>query len=252
MTIALVRDIADSIGSCELTHLARSPIELSRARQQHAAYGQALKALGCTVQPIDADPNCPDCVFIEDTLVVVDELAVLTRPGAPSRRAELPPVEAAIASHREVARIEAPGTLDGGDVLRIGRRVLVGASGRSNPSGVEQLRSHLEPHGYTVEAVSFTGCLHLKSACTLAAPDRVLVNPAWVDPNKLGTATIDVDPGEPGAGNVLLVNDTLLADPAFPRTIERLEAEGIEPRLVPNDELAKAEAALTCCSVLLD
>ena len=252
MTTALVRDIADSIGSCELTHLDRAPIDLGRARQQHEDYGRTLEALGCTLQRIDADPNCPDCVFIEDTLVVVDELAVLTRPGAPSRRAELSPVEAAVAHHREVARIESPGTLDGGDVLRIGHRVLVGASGRTNASGIEQLRSHLRPHGYTVEAVTFTGCLHPKSACTLAAPDRVLVNPTWVEPADLGTSVIEVDPTEPGAGNVLLVNGTLLADPAFPRTIERLQAEGIEPRLVPNDELAKAEAALTCCSVLLD
>ena len=252
MTTALVRDIADSLESCELTHLERSPIDLGRARNQHEAYCRTLEALDCTIHRIDADPTCPDCVFIEDTLVVVPEVAVLTRPGAPSRRAELPPVEAAVARHREVARIEAPGCLDGGDVLRIERRVLVGVSGRTNQSGIDQLRLHLEPFGYTVEAIEFSGCLHLKSACTVAATDRLLLNPAWVDPARLGTAVIEVHPSEPDGGNVLMVNDNLLADPRFPRTIERLHAEGIETHPVHNDELAKAEAALTCCSVLLD
>ncbi|MCH2160530.1 MAG: arginine deiminase family protein [Phycisphaerales bacterium] len=252
MTTALVRDIAETIDSCELTHLERAAIDLDRARLQHEAYCQALEAVGCTLCRIAADHGCPDCVFIEDTLVVVPELAVLARPGARSRRAELPLVESAASEFRDVVRIEHPGTLDGGDVLQVGRRILVGVSGRTNRPGIDQLRDHLSPHGFTVEAIQFSGCLHLKSACTLAAPDRLLLNPAWVDPSKLGINAIEVDPTEPDAGNVLLVGDTLLADPRFPRTVERLQSEGINPRLVENSELAKAEAALTCCSVLLD
>jgi dimethylargininase len=249
---ALVRDISDAIESCELTHLDRVSIDLERARSQHAAYGRALSAAGCQLVELPADPECPDCVFIEDTLVVVPELAVLTRPGAISRRAELPVVEEAVRAFRPVVGIDAPGTLDGGDVLKIGRHFLVGQSSRSNSEGIGQLRAHLAPHGYTVEALQVAGCLHLKSACSLAAPDRVLVNPEWVDRETFDVDIIEVDPREPDAANVLLLDSLVLADPRFPHTIARLRAEGIEVREVPNDELAKAEAALTCCSVILD
>lgn len=252
MRKALLRGIPDAITACELTHRAREPIDVGLARRQHQAYGACLEELGCTLEEIPADPNHPDCVFIEDTVVVVDACAVMTNPGAVSRRGEGPPVEQAVQRHRPIHRIQAPGTLDGGDVLRIGRRILVGASGRSNASGIEQLRSILEPHGHQVEAIPLSGCLHLKSACTLAAPDLALINPAWVDPERIGINTIAIAPEEPDAANVLLVGETLLADCRFPRTIERLHAEGIEPVVLENSELARAEGALTCCSVILE
>ena len=252
MTIALLREIPDSIASCELTHLTREPIDLFRARQQHEAYCQCLEELGCTLERIEGDPNYPDCVFVEDTVVAVPELAVMTNPGTPSRRGELPAVEATLGRYRPVSHVEAPGTLDGGDVLRIGKKIYVGQSSRSNMVGIEQLRMLLEPHGYEVIGTSVEGCLHLKSACTLAAPDRVLVNPAWVDPAFFDLNTIEIDPTEPYAANVLLLGATLVADLRFPRTCERLQACGIEPVLLDNGELAKAEGALTCCSVILE
>lgn len=252
VTIALLREIPDSIASCELTHLAREPIDLFRACQQHKAYGQCLEELGCTVEWIQADHNSPDCVFVEDTVVAVSELAVMTNPGALSRRGELPAIEAALGRYRPVAHLESPGTLDGGDVLRIGKKIYVGQSGRSNMFGIEQLRILLTPHGYEVIGTSVEGCLHLKSACALAAPDRVLVNPAWVDPDVFGIDVIHIDPEEPFAANVLLVENALVADLRFPRTCERLQACGIEPVLLDNGELAKAEGALTCCSVILE
>lgn len=251
MTIALLREIPDSIASCELTHLARESIDLIRARTQHEAYCQCLEELGCTVEWIKADHNSPDCVFVEDTVVAVAELAVMTNPGAPSRRGELPAVEATLGQYRPVAHVEAPGTLDGGDVLQIGEKIYVGQTARSNMVGIEQLRRLLSPHGYEVITTPVEGCLHLKSACTLAAPDRVLVNPAWVDPAIFDLNTIEIDPTEPYAANVLLLGETLVADLRFPRTCERLHACGIEPVLLDNGELAKAEGALTCCSVIL-
>ena len=252
MKKALLRDISEGISSCELTHKARKPIDLSLARRQHKAYGSCLEQLGYTVSIIPADSNHPDCVFIEDTVVVVDECAVMTNPGAFSRRGEVPPVEQEVAKHRPIHRIQEPGTLDGGDVLKIGMRILVGASGRSNASGIDQLRSFLAPYGYQVEAIPVSGCLHLKSACTLAAPDRALINPAWVDPERIGINTIAVAPEEPDAANVLLLEEVLVAERRFPHTLQRLHAAGIEPIIIDNSELALAEGGLTCCSVILE
>lgn len=252
MPIAITRKVSPAIARCELTHLAREPIDAARAAAQHGAYEACLAALGCKVVSLPAEPELPDSVFVEDTAVVVGELAVITRPGAASRRGETASVAAALAAFRPLAAIEAPATIDGGDVLVLGRRVLVGTSSRSNPSGVEQLRALLAPHGYTVEAVRIDGCLHLKSAVTAVAPGTLLLNPAWADTAPLaGLERIEVDPGEPFAANALLVGGRLVYPAAFPRTRARLQARGIELEIVDVSELAKAEGAVTCCSIIL-
>ena len=250
--IAITRKVSPAIARCELTHLAREPIDLALAERQHAAYEASLRALGCRVASLPAEPDFPDSVFVEDAAVVVDELAVITRPGAPSRRGETESVAAALAPHRPVVAIEPPATLDGGDVLRLGRRVLVGRSSRSNAEGVAQLRALLAPHGYTVEGIAVSGCLHLKSAVTEVAPGAVLLNPAWVDPAIFaGTRLIEVDPGEPFAANALLVGGTAIYPSAFPRTAARLERVGVRLARVDVSELAKAEGAVTCCSLII-
>jgi dimethylargininase len=250
--IAITRGVSPALARCELTHLERAPIDAGRAAAQHAAYERALAALGCEVVALSADPDLPDCVFVEDTAVVVDELAVITRPGAASRRAETTAMARELARHRPLAEIAAPGTLDGGDVLRLGRRVLVGRSGRSDESGIAQLAAHLRPHGYAVEGVSVSGCLHLKSAVTQVAPDAVLLNPAWVDPATFaGWRVIAVDPGEPHAANALLVGDAVVYPTAYPRTAARLATAGVRTVAVDVSELAKAEGAVTCCSIVL-
>ena len=159
--IALTREVSPALARCELTHLSRVPIDAALARIQHGRYEAALEALGCTVLRLPAAPDLPDAVFVEDTAVVLPEIAVVTRPGAASRRPESVATARALAAWRPLAFIEEPGTLDGGDVLRLGATLFVGVSGRSNASGIEQLRSLLEPLGYAVEAVSFAGCLHL-------------------------------------------------------------------------------------------
>jgi dimethylargininase len=250
--LAITRDISPTIERCELTHLERTTIDLTRARAEHAQYEAALRDLGCEVVRLPAGDDMPDSVFIEDAAVVLDELAVITRPGAESRRVETAAVAAAVRSHRPVAAILAPGTLDGGDVLRIGRRLLVGAGYRSNDAGIAQLRSIVASQGYTVEAVRFTGCLHLKSAVSLVADDLALINPAWVDAGLFAPLRVlEVDPAEPFAANAVMVGGSVVYPAEHVRTLRRLEAAGLDVRTVPAGELAKAEGGVTCCSLLL-
>lgn len=250
--LALVRNVTDAITECELTHLAREPIDVARARQQHAAYEALLRTLGCAVEVIPAPNDQPDAVFIEDTALVFDELAVITRPGASSRRAEVGPVADRLARERALVRLEAPATLDGGDVFRSGKSVFAGETSRTNAAGIAALRAALAPHGYSVTAVPVTGCLHLKSAATEAAPGLVLVNPAWVDPAAFaGLETLPVDPAEPGAANVLRIGTAVVQDAAYPRTRAALERRGLQIHAVDLSELAKAEGAVTCCSLIV-
>jgi len=251
--VALTRDVSPVIGRCELRHLPRVPIDAGLARAQHEAYEAALATLGCTVVRLAPAPELPDAVFVEDTAVVLPEIAVVMRPGAASRRPETASTAAALAAHRPLASIEEPGTLDGGDVLRLGRALWVGASGRSNASGIEQLRALLAPFGYAVTAVPVTGCLHLKSAATPVAKDRILVNPAWVDPSRFdGVPFLETDPAEPYAANALLVGEAVVYPVSFPRTRARLEASGIAVTPVDVSELQKAEGAVTCCSLVFE
>ncbi len=251
--IAITRAVSRALERCELTHLARRAIDLDLARRQHAAYERALRDAGCDVRQLPEQPGLADSVFVEDTAVVLDEVAVLTRPGAESRRDEVDSMAEALAPFRELLRIEAPGTLDGGDVLRLDRVIHVGASSRSNAEGIEQLRQRLAPFGYRVEAVPLRGCLHLKSAATRVASDLLLVNPDWVDARHFpGYRTLAVDPDEPFAANAILAGSTVLYSASFPRTADRLRQAGIAVRRVDMSETEKAEGAMTCCSVVLD
>ena len=242
-----------SIVRCELTHLARAPIDPVRAAAQHVLYEGALAACGWTVRHLPSLDDQPDAVFVEDAAVVVDELAVVTRPGAESRRGEVPTVEAALRALRRVERIVAPGTLDGGDVLRLGRRILVGRSSRTNADGARQLRALLEPLGYDVRPTPFSGCLHLKTAVTAVSDDLVLLNPAWIDATLVAPLrSIEVHPDEPFAANVLRLGDSVLVPADAPRTAERLRVAGVRVAPLDMSELAKAEGGLTCCSILVD
>jgi dimethylargininase len=262
MLIAVTRAVSDAINRCELTHLAREPIDVDRARAQHRAYERALEEAGCTIVRVEAAPDLPDAVFVEDAAVVFDEVAVIMRPGAPPRRAETPAVADLVGRYRPLRFIDAPGKtmtpmipmiIDGGDVLVAGRRVFVGLSGRTNGAAVDQMRMILGPHGYEVQAVPVTGCLHLKSAVTALADDQLLVNGEWIDRGRLSSFDlVDVDPREPYAANVVRVGDALVYPDSFPRTRERLERLGFRVRTVDVGELAKAEGAVTCCSLIFD
>jgi len=259
--IALTRPVSPTIDQCELTHRERVPIDPGRAAAQHADYEAALEVAGLRLVPVPAAPFMPDAVFVEDTAVVVDEVAVLARPGAESRRPEVEAVGPVLAAHRPIERIEAPGTLDGGDVLVVGRDVFVGLSQRTNRTGAAALRSILEPHGYAVRTVPVTGCLHLKSAVTALTDDTLLANSGWIDLGAFdGYRIVEVAPDEPWAANVLRLPDRLIMASGHPATHERVRAaladgtdgEGAVP-VVETDvsEIAKAEGGVTCCSILL-
>lgn len=252
MPIAITREVSPSLAHCQLSFVDRSPIDVARANEQHRAYQRLLSSLGCTVLSLDAEPELPDAVFVEDVAVVVDELAVMTRPGAPSRRDEGASVAQVLARHRPVQAIQAPGTLDGGDVLRIGRRLFVGESARSNPEGIAQLRALLAPFGYQVQGVAIRGCLHLKSAVTALSDDTVLLQPAWIDREPFaGYRIIEVHPAEEHAANVLRIGSALLMPDSFPLTRQRLVDAGFDVSTVDVSELQKAEGAVTCCSIVL-
>lgn len=251
-TVAIVRGVSEALAACELSFVGRAPIDIGAARQQHAGYMAALLGLDCEVLELPALAGFPDSVFVEDTAVVLDELAILTRPGAPSRRGEVDSIADALTSYRSLARITGEGTLDGGDVLRIGRNIYVGLSARSNSAGIEQLAALVARHGHTVDVLATRECLHLKSAVTQVDGETVLVQPRWVDPAPFSQMrVIEVDPAEQHAANALLVGGGLVYPDCFPRTRERLEKAGIAVTAVDVSELQKAEGAVTCCSLLL-
>lgn len=251
MDVAITRDVARSIERCELTFAERVPIDYERAVAQHRDYCDRLEGLGLEVLRLPADEGCPDCCFVEDTAVVLDEVAILTNLGAASRRGESRAIEAALGPHRRIERIEPPATLEGGDVLVIGRRIFVGLTTRTNQAGIRALRDIVTPLGYPVIAVRVPGCLHLKSAVSAIDDDTLLANRAWLDEEPLTPLRIvDVAPEEPGSANVLQVRGELWAHAGFPRTLDRLGAAGFRVTPVNISEFVKAEGALTCKSLL--
>jgi dimethylargininase len=249
--VAIVRPPSDALARCELTHLAREPVDLPRARDQHAAYAALLRDLGARVLTLPPEPDLPDAVFVEDVAVVLDQLAVMTIPGARSRGPEVETVAAVLSGFRPLARLSPPATLDGGDVLRVERTLYVGQSSRTNAAGVAQLARHVAPLGCTVRPVRITGCLHLKSACSYLGRGILLANPDWMDLAAVGGLEIlPVDPAEPRAANTLRVGDVVVMADGFPRTLARIEQRGFAVRVVSLTELQKAEAGGSCMSLI--
>ena len=252
MHIAITRQVSPAMQECELTHLERQVIDVELATRQHHAYQEQLAALGCQVQQLPAEPDLPDSIFVEDTAIVLDEAAIITRPGAASRQPETESIAQALAPYRKLHTISAPGSLDGGDVLRLGKTLYVGLSSRSNMAAVEQMRAFLKPYGYTVTGIEVTGCLHLKSAVTQVAENTLLLNPQWITPALFpGWKIIEVDPSEPGAANALLLEEVVIHPAAYPATRQRLERSGMRVAPVDVSEVIKAEGGVTCCSLIL-
>ena len=250
-TIAITRQVSPAIADCELTHLERTPIDYELAHQQHAVYEALLRSLGVEVKSLPAEPDLPDSVFVEDPALVLDEVAIITRPGAKSRQPERPTLAAALAPYRQLIHIEAPGILDGGDVMRVGKRIWVGLTSRSNQQAIDQMQAALKQYGYTVQGVAVSGILHLKSAVTHIGGNRLLLNPDYVDPACFpGLDYITVDPSEPHAANALPINGTLIYSDSYPLTKARLEEAGLTVKTVPTTEIIKAEGAITCCSLV--
>ena len=250
--LAITRPVSRAIEHCELTYLDRNPINVNRAHAQHQQYIQALRGLGLDLISLPEEPDLPDSVFVEDTAIVLDEIAVLTNPGADSRKPEVDSVSLILAPYRRMLRITSPATLDGGDVLTVGKRIYVGLTLRSNAAAVEQLRALLNPFGYVVIGVPVKNCLHLKTGVTQVGEKTLLVNPNMIAKDFFsGYDFIEVDPSEPDAANALLINDTIIYPSAFPRTRERLQRLGQPIVTVEADELAKAEGGVTCCSLIV-
>jgi dimethylargininase len=251
--IALTRPPTETLLHCELTHLEREPIDFHIAEAQHAAYERALEELGAELVSLAPEPQLPDSVFVEDTALVLDEMAVMMNPGAPSRVPEVRSVARALERYRPLEHIHPPATIDGGDVLRAGRLIYVGLSARTNREAIEQLIGLVTPHGYDLTVVPISDCLHLKSACTYVGDNTVLANRAWLPSHAfLGMDVIEVAEDEPRAANTFFVGDTLVMADNYPRTRAKLEAAGRKVHPVALTELQKAEAGGSCMSLIFE
>jgi dimethylargininase len=253
MLTAITRAVSPGIVHCELTFVVRQPIDLAKAREQHRAYENLLEKLGASVTSLPAEPDLPDSMFVEDPAIVLDELAIILPLGTESRRAEAASLAQALRRFRKLEYLTAPGTLEGGDVLRIGRTLFVGLSTRSNNEGIRQLAAIVGPHNYDVVAVPVTGCLHLKSAVTYLGRNILLANRAWFDATPFASYDwIDVAPEEPHAANALALAHTVIFPASFPRTRARIESRGFHLTPLDISELQKAESGLTCSSLLFE
>jgi dimethylargininase len=263
MLTAITRAVSPAIVNCELSFIPRQPIDLQIARAQHVAYEQLLEKLGAHVLSLPAEPGLPDSMFVEGPAIVLDDLAVIFPLGTESRRPEAPSLAQALSKFRKLEYISLPGTLEGGDILRVGRKLFVGHTKRSNSEGIRQLAAILARHDYEVIGVEVAGCLHLKSAVTYlgrkqasgsrATVATLLANRAWFNTEPFtGFEWIDVDPAEPHAANALAFHGTTIFPASFPRTRARIEAAGFHVTPLDISELQKAESGLTCSSLIFE
>jgi dimethylargininase len=253
MLTAITRAVSSALANCELSFIPRKPINMEKARAEHHAYEELLAKLGAHVISLKEEPELPDSMFVEDPAIVLDEVAVICTLGTETRRKEAPSLAAALEKYRKLAHIKLPGMLEGGDVLRIGKKIYVGITRRSNPEGIRQLAVIAGTQGYDLTAVAVTGCLHLKSAVTFLGKNTLLGNRAWFDWKRLeGVEWVDVDPAEPHAGNALAIGDSVIFPASFPRTAEAIKARGFKVLPLDIAELQKAESGLTCSSLLFE
>jgi dimethylargininase len=253
MLTAITRKVSSALAHCELSFIERRPIDVEKARAQHREYETLLGKLGAKVISLPEEPELPDSMFVEDPAVVLDEVAIICSLGTESRRNEAPSIATALEKYRQLKHIKLPGTLEGGDVLRVGKKVFVGVTARTNPEGIRQLAVILDHYGYELTAVPVTGCLHLKSAVTSLGGNTLLGNRNWLDWKRMqGFDWVDVDPAELHAGNVLAIGDSVVAAASFPKTTSVIEARGFKVMSIDISELQKAESGLTCSSLLFE
>jgi dimethylargininase len=253
MLIAITRAVSSALANCELSFVERKPIDLERARAQHHSYGLLLGKLGAKVISLPEESELPDSMFVEDPAIVLDELAIICPLGTETRRKEAPSLARALEKYRKLSYVKLPGTVEGGDVLRVGKKIFVGVTRRSNPEGIRQLAVIVAAYGYELTAVPVTGCLHLKSAVTFLGQNTLLGNRAWFDWQRLpGFEWVDVHPTERHAGNALQIGGAVIFPAAFPHTAELIKEKGFRLELIDISELQKAESGLTCSSLLLE
>lgn len=252
---AFTRAVSPKLGDCQLTHQERTPINPARAAAQHDAYERALADAGLEVVRLAELADHPDAVFVEDTALLLGDHAIITRPGAPSRAGETASIADGLHAHFTLHTIER-GFIDGGDVLRIGQTLYVGRSTRTDPDGISALAELAAPLGYSVVEASLRDCLHLKTSATFAGPDAdgapvLLYSERSVDPVQFaGVEPMAVDPNEEAAANSLRIGEHLLLPAGNPRAADRLRSRGFHVVEVDISELQKAEAGLTCLSLI--
>lgn len=239
-----------SLQQCELTYLESDSIDIIKATEEHGKYCEMLNRCGANVVVLTDNLSLPDSVFVEDPVIVFDEVAVLTSMGVESRRRESLALETYFRPYRKIKKISLPSRIEGGDVLKIGRRVYVGESVRTNQAGIHALEEIISPYEYETFPVKVTGCLHLKTGCTALDEKTILLNPDWVDKSIFnGFRIIETLPEEPFGANVLQINDTLCMNAAFPKTVDLVKSLGYPVVATDISEFMKAEAGLTCMSV---
>lgn len=253
MLLALTRELSSSLAAGERAYRVREPIDLEEARRQHRAYRDSLGRCGARVVTLPPLDDLPDAVFVEDVAIVLDEVAILMPMGVDSRRREPPEIAPQLSRWREVVQLPEGALAEGGDVLRLGRTLYVGRTGRTDDAGIAGLAAAAGPHGYRVVPVDVRGCLHLKSACTALDEETILLNSAWVDAAAFGVVrAIEVAADEPAAANALAVGNAVLLQAEYPRTAERVAGMGFDVRTLDLGELAKAEGSLTCLSLVFE
>ncbi len=253
MLIAFTRKPSPQLHRCHLTHRARQPIDIDRAREQHREYEFLLHGLQVLVRRLPAAPWLPDGVFVQDTAIVCDELAVTAPLMLPSRQAEAESTLMALAGYREVVPFTPPATFDGGDVLMADRNVFVGLTGRTNRAAFEQIRQLLERElgEYRVRPVRVAGCVHLKSGCSYIGRNVMVINRRWVDAGPFrGFHCIDVPADEPFGANTLTVHGTVIVSASCPRTADAIGRAGFSVITVDISEFEKAEGGVSCLSLL--
>ncbi|WP_461210953.1 dimethylarginine dimethylaminohydrolase family protein [Desulfocurvus sp. DL9XJH121] len=249
-THAILRTPGPDFASGLTTSSHLGPADHPLMLAQHAAYADALRGLGLAVEVLPAAPGFPDAHFVEDAAVVAREVAVITRPGAPERRGEEDSVAPALAAYKPTARIQAPGTLDGGDVLLVGKRFFVGLSERTNAEGARQFAAIMEPHGYTVTAVPVGAGLHFKSGVNHLGGNTLLVTPGFASLPELSGFDLLVTPeDEEYAANTLFVNGSLLTPAGFPGVRGLLDGLGLPVIELDMSETRKMDGGLTCLSL---
>jgi dimethylargininase len=248
---ALMRGVSPAFGRALVRRPSAAGLDAGRAAEQHAAVAEALRGLGVEVRVLPGSPDWPDCCFVEDAAVVSDRLALITRPGAESRRGEVAAVRGALGEVRPVVELAAPLRLDGGDVLRVGERLLVGMSQRSDPGAVEALRAAFLPEGIEVFCVPVGDALHLKCHASAPVPGLVVSVAGWLPESLLpaGVERLVVPDAEAYAANTVGVGETVLVAAGYPETSRRLRAHGLEVVELEMDAIAAADGSLTCLSI---
>jgi len=246
---AIVRDVAESYDQCVTTQ--QESIDVPLAKTQHQHYCNALKKAGVELIHIDADNRLPDCCFVEDTAIIVDDVAIITNPGARSRREEVAAMEKAISKYRTVHRISPPATIDGGDVLKVGKKIFVGLSQRTTQDSIDQVAQMVKSSNYEVIPVPIHKTLHLKSAVTALSDSYIIMAQGFFDARIFtGYEKIEVPPGEEYAANCLSVNENIFIPRGFPQTKSLIVRAGFSIVELENSEFRKGDGALTCLSVL--